>query len=143
VSPDGSGNVLINFSTTADGDWGFNAGIIIHEYTDATGGVVLNSELDSSFSVQDELYRIKMYPNPFTDVINVDINNNTSSNRITADIYDITGRLATRQEFDYLPAGFNTIAVRTSGVNMPAGMYVMSIRINGQIISTKQLLKQK
>jgi hypothetical protein len=143
VSPDGSGNVLINFSTTADGDWGFNAGLIIFEYNDAAGGVVLNSQLDSSSLLQEELYRIKMYPNPFRDIINVDINNNSSANRITADIYDMSGRLAMRQEFDNLSAGYNTIAVRTSGVNMPVGMYVMTIRVNGRIISSKEIYKQK
>lgn len=142
VTPDGSGNVLINFSTTANGDWGFNAGVIIHEYTDATGGVVLNSELDSASALQDESYKIRMYPNPFNDVINVDINNNSPSNRITADIYDINGRLALRQEFDYLSAGFNTIAVKTTGANMPVGMYVMSIRVNGKLVSARQIYKQ-
>ena len=83
-----------------------------------------------------------MYPNPFRDVVNVDINNNSSANRITADIYDMNGRLAMRQEFDYLPAGYNTIAVRTAGVNMPVGMYVMSITINGKRVSNKLLYKQ-
>jgi pimeloyl-ACP methyl ester carboxylesterase len=143
VTPDGSGNVLVSFSTSADGDWGFNAGIIVHEYTDGTGGVVLNSEVDSTSTLEEELYRIKMYPNPFNDVINVDINNNSSANRITAEVYDMTGRLAMRQDFDYLSAGYNTIAVRTSGTNMPVGMYVMAIRINGKIISTKEIYKQR
>lgn len=143
VSPDGSGNVLINFSTTADGDWGFNSGVIIYEYTDGAGGVVLNSELDSSSVLQEELHRIKMYPNPFRDIINVDINNNSSANRISADIYDMNGRLVMEQQFDYLSAGNNTLAVKISGVNMPVGMYVISIRINGRIVSTKQLLKQQ
>ena len=142
VTPDGSGNVLLNFSTTADGDWGFNAGVIIHEYTDATGGVVLNSEVDSAYDLQDDLYNIRMYPNPFNDVINVDINNTASSNRITADIYDMNGRLAVRQEFDYLSAGQNTIAVRTTGANMPVGMYVMSIKVNGKLVSARQIYKQ-
>ena len=142
VTPDGSGNVLINFSTTAEGDYGFNAGVIIHEYTDATGGVVMNSELDSASALQDESYRIRMYPNPFNDVINVDISNNSISNRITADIYDINGRLALRQEFDYLSAGFNTIAVKTTGANMPVGMYVISIRVNGKLVSARQVYKQ-
>ena len=102
----------------------------------------MNSALDSSSVLLEELYRIKMYPNPFRDVINADINNNSSANRITADIYDMNGRLAMRQEFDYLSAGYNTIAVRTSGTTMPVGMYVMSIRVNGKIVSTRQLYKQ-
>jgi hypothetical protein len=55
----------------------------------------------------------------------------------------MTGRLAMRQEFDNLTAGYNTIAVRTSGVNMPVGMYVMTIRVNGRIISSKEIYKQK
>jgi hypothetical protein len=142
ISPDASGNVLINFSTTAAGDWGFNAGIIVHEYTDAAGGVVLNSEVDTTGMVMEELYRIKMYPNPFNEVINVDINNTSPANRITAEIYDMTGRLALRQQFDYLSAGYNTIAVRTAGVNMPVGMYVMSVRVNGKIVSTREIYKK-
>ena len=142
VTPDGSGNVLINFTTTADGDWGFNAGVIIHEYNDAAGGVVLNSTVDSTSLLLEELYKVRMYPNPFRDVINVDINNNATGNRITADIYDMTGRLALRQDFDYLSAGFNTIAVRTGGANMPVGMYVMTVRVNGRIVSTQQVYRE-
>jgi hypothetical protein len=143
VSPDGSGNILVNFTTTADGDWGFNAGIIVHEYSDATGGVVLNSELDTSLALQEEVYKVRMYPNPFDDAINVDINNNSTGNRITADIYDMTGRLALRQEFDYLSPGFNTIVVRTGSANMPVGMYVMSVRVNGKMVASRQIYKQR
>ncbi len=142
VVPDGSGNVLINFSTTAAGDWGFNGGVIIHEYTDAAGGVVMNSELDSASAMNDEVYKVKIYPNPFRDYVTFDINNTSNANRISADIYDITGRLALRQEFDYMSAGQNTIQVKTSGSSMPAGMYVISIRVNGKPVSVRQIYKQ-
>lgn len=142
VVPDGSGNILVNFSTSVDGDWGFNGGLLVEEYTDAAGGVVLNSVVDTSSNALEELYRIKMYPNPFNDVINVDINNNSPSNRISAEIYDMTGRLTLRQQFDYLAAGYNTIAVRTAGANMPVGMYVMAIKVNGKTISTREVYKR-
>ncbi|MBL7696504.1 MAG: fibronectin type III domain-containing protein [Chitinophagaceae bacterium] len=142
VSPDGSGNVLINFSTTADADWGFNAGVIVYEYTDGTGGVVLNSQLDSASNLDDELYKVKIYPNPFRDYVAFDINNTSNANRVTAELYDLTGRLALRQEFDYMSTGFNTILVKTSGVNMPVGMYVMSVKVNGKPVAVRQVYKQ-
>jgi hypothetical protein len=141
VTPDGSGNVLINFSTTADGDWGFNAGVIIHEYTDAAGGVVINSVLDSAGN-SDQLYKIRAYPNPFNDYVNIEINNNSNANRISAEIYDMTGRLAMRQEFDNMSVGYNTIVMRTTGANMPVGMYVMTIKINGKPVEVRKLFKQ-
>ena len=134
--------MLINFSTTAAGDWGFNGGVIVHEYTDAAGGVVMNSELDSASTLNDEVYKVKIYPNPFRDYVTFDINNTSNANRISADIYDITGRLALRQEFDYMSAGQNTIQVKTSGSNMPVGMYVMSIKVNGKPVSVRQIYKQ-
>lgn len=142
VVPDGSGNILVNFSTSVDGDWGFNGGLLVEDYSDGAGGVVLNSVVDTSSNALEELYRIKMYPNPFNDVINVDINNNSPSNRISAEIYDMAGRLTLRQQFDYLSAGYNTIAVRTAGANMPVGMYVMAIKVNGKTISTKEVYKR-
>jgi hypothetical protein len=143
VTPDGSGNVLITFTTSADGDWGFNAGMIVHEYTDATGGVVLNSTVeDTTANLDDDTYNVKLYPNPFTDLITIDINNTGSSNIITAELYDITGRLALRQQFDYLGVGYNVLTMRTSGTNMPTGMYILSVKVNGSPVKVGKVYKK-
>ena len=78
IIPDVNGELLIDFSTTQIAQWGFNAGMIIQDYTDAQGGSVLymsNSILDSAsefVSPPVNTYKVRIYPNPFTDVATIE-----------------------------------------------------------------------
>jgi hypothetical protein len=40
-----------------------------------------------------------MYPNPFGDDITMDFNNIAGTNKVSAFVYDITGRLVFRQDY--------------------------------------------
>ena len=41
----------------------------------------------------------RMYPNPFGDDITMDFNNIAGTNKVSAFVYDITGRLVFRQDY--------------------------------------------
>jgi fibronectin type 3 domain-containing protein len=145
---DVSGELLINFSTTAAAQWGFNGGLIIQDYSDAQGSSILymsNSTLDSTTTTAVPAvneYKVKIYPNPFSDLMNIDFNNPVASNKVTAEIYDLTGRLVMRQHYSNMPAGQNTLRLNNvrSDIN---GVYVVALRINGKIVQSVKMLRNK
>ncbi|HUQ67504.1 MAG TPA: fibronectin type III domain-containing protein [Flavitalea sp.] len=148
IVPDANGELLIDFSTTAIAQWGFNGGLIIQEYSDAQGRSTLymsNSTIDSNTTVAVPVsneYKVKIYPNPFSDIMNIDFNNSVNGSKVSADVYDLTGRLVMRQNYSNMPAGLNTLRLNgiRSGMN---GVYIMALRINGKIVQTVKMLRSK
>ena len=147
IVPDANGEIFVDFSTTAIAQWAFNAGIIVEEYDDPVGGSVLylsNSRLDTSGAavVPADPYKIKVYPNPFSDLVNVEFNNPEYDNRISAEVYDINGRLVHRQEYGKLPAGRNMLkisSIRSAG----SGMYFVSLKVNGKTVQVMKMLRHR
>ena len=148
IVPDASGELLINFSTTAAAQWGFNGGLIIQDYSDVQGASILymsNSTLDSTTTTAvpaSDNYKVKIYPNPFSDFMNIDFNNPVASNKVTAEIYDITGRLVMRQHYSSMPAGQNTLRLNNVRADIN-GVYIVALRINGKIVQTVKMLRNK
>lgn len=148
IIPDANGELLIDFSTTAATQWGFNGGLIIYDYTNAQGGTALymsNSIVDNItntvFPVVNK-YKVKVYPNPFSDIMNIDFNNPSAGNKISAEIYDLTGRLVLRQHYSSMPAGQNTL--RLNGIRSNNnGVYIMALKINGKIVQSVKMLMNK
>ena len=67
---------------------------------------MLNSVLDNTGADLDSLSTrtitsANAYPNPFGDLINVDFFNSDAGNRVTAEVYDLNGRLVHRRNFDH------------------------------------------
>jgi hypothetical protein len=146
VVPNAAGEVLLDFSTTAAAQWAFNAGIIIHEYSDKVGGSILymsNSELEKEpvFVASDRLNLIA-YPNPFADNINVEFTNNSASNKITTEIYDVSGRLILRQHHSNLTRGKNLLKIKMPGAAENTGMFIVTFKINGRIERTIKMLRK-
>ncbi|MBO9571886.1 MAG: fibronectin type III domain-containing protein, partial [Chitinophagaceae bacterium] len=107
ISPDASGAITMDFSTTSIAAWGFNGGIIVQEYNDANGGTMMNSVLqDTLISGIDKVF---IYPNPFNDQFSIDFENNTAGGKVTAEIYDLSGRMVSRTNYNQLPAGHNIL----------------------------------
>jgi fibronectin type 3 domain-containing protein/poly(3-hydroxybutyrate) depolymerase len=149
IVPDVNGELLIDFSTTTAAQWGFNGGLIIYDYSDAQGGSVLymsNSTLDSTTTasavslVND--YKVKIYPNPFNDMISIDFNNPVASNKVTAEVYDLTGRLIMREHYSSMPAGPNTLRLNSIRSNLN-GIYIVALKINGKITQTVKMMRYK
>lgn len=144
--PQSGGILFLNFSTTTNALYGFNSGIIIQEYTDAAGGAVLNSVLDTTGASQDvnvpAEYNVNVYPNPYQDIINVDFFNKSAGDDITAEVYDLTGRLIFRKEYRTLPAGYNTLRLTDISISKTTSMNLVAIKVNGKVIKTATLMRR-
>jgi fibronectin type 3 domain-containing protein len=141
-----SGTLLLDFSTTSNAAYGFNGGLIIMEYSDAAGGAVTNAVLDST-TMYDNVAQanddanMHVYPNPFLDVINLDFFNKSAGDRISAEVYDLTGRLVLRQEFSKLPAGKNLLQLRNIEVNKATSLCLVALKVNGKIVQTAKMIR--
>jgi hypothetical protein len=85
----------------------------------------------------------KLYPNPFTDRINVEFFNSASTNNINVGIYDLKGRLIYRHHAGNLPAGNTMLRVNLGGQELPWGIYMVALDINGQRAQMMKLVKSK
>ncbi len=121
--------MLLNFSTTQAALYGFNAGILIEDYTDAQGGSALNSVVEAPVEMVESPREGRIYPNPFTSGFNVDLFNSSAANRITAEIYDIAGRLMQRREFRNVAPGNNTLRINETAAMIP-GVYIVMVKVN-------------
>lgn len=140
ITPDATGAVTLDFTTIAAADWGFNGGIIIQEYSDANGGTMMNSVIQDS--VINQLENVSVYPNPFTDQFSIDFNNTNPGSRINAEIYDLTGRLVSRTNYNQLPGGHNILMFRTPSINR-SNIYLLTLKVNGKIVHTEKLIQRK
>jgi hypothetical protein len=144
IVPNSNGTLDIDFSTTSNAQYGFNSGIVIMEYSDGTGGVVQNSTLeDSSTAVQPQTpnYNVIAYPNPFNDVINLDFTNDAAENRISAEVYDLTGRLVYAKNYNNLATGRNIIVLNGVAKTEATAVCLVALRVNGKIVQSVKMLR--
>lgn len=161
VVPDAGGNVLLDFSTTEAAMYGFHGGIIIQDYTDpeSISGMqsnnsfvneqisVLGSENANNIAEDAENARLaaamngKLYPNPFTDIVNIDFNNTSANNNISVEVYDLSGRLGYRKLFGKLPQGVNTLRINASEASMQTGVYIMTLSVNGKAVQANKVVR--
>ncbi len=94
---------------------------------------------DISNQLMDE---IKVWPNPFTDMIRIQFNMIPDLTKVHAQVYDVMGRTVA----DFTPGitgGFNYFTWDGTDVNgstLPAGTYLLKVT-NGSQIQTKKLIK--
>lgn len=146
VVPNAAGETFLDFSTSATGQWAFNAGIIIHEYTDTQGGSVLymsNSELEDELPVAQNRLRVTGYPNPFSDNINVEFTNKAAADKISTEIYDMYGRLVLRNNHGSMPVGRNLLKVTMPGATQRTGVFIIALKVNGKIEQQIKMLRNK
>lgn len=146
VQPSSTGEVLITFSTTGASTYGFHGGLLIENYADASGGTVLNAVLEEPVDTRQidvPEFKIFIYPNPFIDHVNVNFNNNSSQNRIVAELYDLSGKLTYRYDFQRLPAGSNTLVLNVPEYSGETHTYILALKVNGKVVHSSKLLRSK
>ncbi|WP_315815200.1 T9SS type A sorting domain-containing protein [Paraflavitalea speifideaquila] len=156
VQADANGELLLDFSTTKEAAYGFSAGLVIASYDDAPeGGTVLNRSnkqpITRTSSVAGETARAntspitggRVYPNPFIDQINLDFNNTAADNHVSVDVYDLSGKLVFRKGFGKLAAGYRTLRVATGHANLPTGIYLVTLNVNGKPVQVNKMIKTK
>jgi len=161
VVPDMNGEVLVNVSTTPQADNGFTAAMIINAYDDSDGGVVPNRIITSGTGVsgndqqptqelstnqpgqQPIVNGMNIYPNPFTDELNVEFFNNAAGNRVMIDLYDMSGRLVFRREVGRVATGKNRVILNLRDNGFTPGVYIAKLNVNGETLSTAKLVKSR
>jgi hypothetical protein len=105
---------------------------VVFEQGDARPSTVINEELDA-----------RIYPNPFSDVVNIDFYNKAGTKATVVEIYDVTGRLVMRQQYSGLPEGLNTIRMGTPQGKLETGVYMLTVKVDGKVVKTGKLIKAK
>jgi dienelactone hydrolase/fibronectin type 3 domain-containing protein len=147
VLPDENGEILLTFSTTPEAQYGFHGGVTVDDYSDGSiSQVVLpdNQVLDA-IPNDENAYGLKnrMYPNPFGDDITVDYNNVTGVQKVTAFIYDVTGRLVYKQDYSNLVSGFNQLRLKTGSLKAGSKSFMIVLSSsNGKILMTNKMIKK-
>jgi hypothetical protein len=93
--------------------------------------------------VADSARKLSVYPNPFNDMINLDFYNSSANNKISAEVYDLTGRLLLRQNYNMLPAGHNIIRLRGIEGVKNTSVVLVALKVNGKIAETRKLMKER
>ena len=110
----------------------FNAPIITNQTLHTLGENLITVSIDNPIGKQ--LADVKIYPNPFSDVVNVEVKDLEIKNGAFK-LYDATGRLLRQQNFNNNDFTFHKKDLRT-------GMYFFTIENNGQLISSGKLIAQ-
>ncbi|GAB5521202.1 MAG: hypothetical protein RhofKO_34530 [Rhodothermales bacterium] len=93
----------------------------------ANDGVGVHVESPHDHPAQFTVERV--YPNPFTQRLNVTIQA-AQSGPVHVDVYDMLGRHVTQLANGIRPEGAHEVVWQSSGI--PAGMYILRILANGQ-----------
>jgi fibronectin type 3 domain-containing protein len=212
VAPDADGKVLLDFSTTPEAGYGFNAGVIIEEYSYTPIQTPVDTTPDNPPPVDtipdnpppvdtipdnpppvdtipdnpppvdtipdnpppvdtipdnpppvdtipdnpppvdsipdgspdttvNSVTALKPYPNPFANSLQLKFNNANATGRVMVDIHDSYGRLMYRREYGQLALGTNIIVINSFSTNMRDGLYLVSLRIDGERIQTVKVIK--
>lgn len=155
LRPDANGELYLNFSTTEAAAYGFNAGVIIEDYSVpgeitvvVENPVILESPVESADQEQLPQTRrqvaantVSIYPNPFRDYFNLDFNNASSDDRVGIEVYDLSGRITHRRSLGRLPKGSNTVRLDAAKAGMETGVYIVTLSINGKTIQANKVLR--
>jgi len=146
VTPDENGEVLIEFSTTEEAAYGFNAGMIITQYSNllVPAASALPAIANPVESAQETPVseKTKIYPNPFRDNLVIEYYNKDATNDIRTDVYDMSGRVVVSKEYKGLAVGANRFLVNSLGNANGNGVYIVTIRVNGKIEETHTVLRR-
>jgi hypothetical protein len=145
IRPDENGEALLQFSTIPSAAYGFNSGLIIEGYFD--GNIPSDLALpikdrEDSIRTRDRSKLTRIYPNPFTQLINIDYDNKERARRITAAIYDISGRLIFRQDYNDVQPGMNQFRINTGRMNPTNKVYTLALFADGKLVMFDKLLRE-
>jgi hypothetical protein len=121
--------------------WGNGSYEVIDLGNDATilsGGTFTDAE-EKNFAAGvlsvDDVSSVKdftMFPNPTNGLLNVEFNL-VSSQRVSLDVLDLTGRLVISKDLGVLPAGYSLQQIDLSGHSQ--GLYLMNMNVNdGRVV---------
>jgi len=82
------------------------------------------------------------YPNPFNESFNIAFDNPAGTDKVTAEIYDVTGKLVYSKYFGNISAGKTILTMDTGGKQLVAGVYFVRLDVKGRPRKVIQLMKR-
>ena len=83
----------------------------------------------------------RLYPNPFTDKLNVEINNPVQQATISVELFDAAGKKVYSQNFKNMPSGQTNLKLAVPANLYPASLYHAQVRVNGVVVGSVKLMK--
>lgn len=81
---------------------------------------------------------LKVYPNPFNDVLNVELDLDGTS-QVTVALYDMLGSVVYTESANY-SSGINLLSIESAGLQN--GVYFLNVNINGELRTEKVVLNR-
>jgi len=118
------GYIVAGWTFSNDGDVSGN-----HDSADYWVVKLIFSPTNIAEDINSPSY-IKIYPNPFTDFINIDIGDKTADVKLMNLLGQVVFSESLRQNKNVV-----------SGINIPAGVYILQVQ-NSKIFSTQMVVKK-
>ncbi|RYE22844.1 MAG: hypothetical protein EOP51_12240, partial [Sphingobacteriales bacterium] len=159
------GELIVNVTTAAGSPYCFTGAVMIESYddVDTEGPVITQLPMEggentatgkaSISGTGDEVSKvlapkevvttsdIKVFPNPFTDRIEVQFYNEKNAT-MTLMLYDLNSRLVHKTADTKQPAGLNKLTVNLpTGKTLQPGSYIVSVMVNGKVAKAVKLIK--
>ncbi|MDD5508968.1 MAG: T9SS type A sorting domain-containing protein [Bacteroidales bacterium] len=99
----------------------------------------LSTDLQHHGEIIGQLLKIKAYPNPARDQVNLDYTLSVKGS-VFLEVYSISGNLVSKKNFGDQQAG--QYQYRWNATDVPSGMYICRIRHNSEIVSEKIIVKK-
>lgn len=87
---------------------------------------------------------VNAYPNPFNQTLDIAYYNHSPGNNVTAGLYDLSGKMILKENFQNIPAGASTLKFNLKkSPSMANGIYFLKIDVNGIPFKVLKLVKSK
>lgn len=112
--------------------------------TNAATGIATMSQPASNLLRGGEAVsrKTQLYPNPFRDNFVISFYNSSATNKVSAEIFDVSGRLLHRQYFGNLGAGEMLLKVSAGDKVAMPGIYFVRLNVNGVAGSLIKMMKK-
>ena len=119
-----------------------------YAFTSTSNALVSSGEkaalpLAEAAALHKDMQLIKVYPNPFSEQVSIDIVNSTGTGSINAKVYDQSGKLLLHRSFTNLHAGRNALHLYVTGKKLAAGIYLVKFEADGKVVGITRLVKAK
>ncbi len=110
-----------------------------------SGNMEVNGQSQTLAGSSSESNRtVNAFPNPFNRILNIAYYNTSTSNDISAGLYDLSGKLVHKEYFKNIPAGSGMLKVNLKDRQSIAdGIYFLKIDVNGIPFKVLKLVKSK